>query len=161
MFEEILGLPAHVLVVHAVVVLVPLLALLAIAYVALPRWRHRLDWALGLLAVVAPVTAFVAVKSGEEFTDALVARGFQGPILDQIFEHSRYGDILFRCRACRWAWPSCCCCASTSGHPAGAAAAVAGHPGAGGRGRGASIAALVYVYLTGHSGAETVWGTTL
>ena len=24
-----------------------------------------------------------------------------------------------------------------------------------------SIAALVYVYLTGHSGAETVWGTTL
>lgn len=24
-----------------------------------------------------------------------------------------------------------------------------------------AIAALVYVYLTGHSGAEAVWGTTL
>ena len=30
MFEEILGLPVHVLVVHAVVVFVPLLAVLAI-----------------------------------------------------------------------------------------------------------------------------------
>lgn len=64
MFKEILGLPAHVLVVHAVVVLVPLLALLSAAYVALPRFRARLDWAVAILAVVAPVSAFVAVESG-------------------------------------------------------------------------------------------------
>ncbi|MET8552526.1 DUF2231 domain-containing protein [Micromonospora zamorensis] len=160
MFEEILGLPAHVLVVHAVVVFVPLLAVLAIAYVGLPRWRHRLDWALGLLAVAAPVTAFVAVKSGEVFTDALVARGFQGQILDQIFEHSRYGDILFRI-VVPLGIGAILLLVVTSGHPRVpqlpalvtpvlAVAVVA-----------LSIAALVYVYLTGHSGAEAVWGTTL
>ena len=46
MFREFNGLPLHVLVIHAVVVLVPLLALFAIAYGVLPRWRHRLDWAV-------------------------------------------------------------------------------------------------------------------
>ncbi|MEU8217421.1 DUF2231 domain-containing protein [Micromonospora taraxaci] len=160
MFEEILGLPVHVLVVHAVVVFVPLLAVLAIAYVGLPRWRHRLDWAVGLLAVVAPVTAFVAVKSGEVFTDALVARGFQGQILDQIFEHSRYGDILFRI-VVPLGIVAILLLVATSGHPRVpqlpglvtpvlTVATVA-----------LSIAALVYVYLTGHTGAEAVWGTTL
>ncbi|WP_410810206.1 DUF2231 domain-containing protein [Micromonospora sp. 067-2] len=160
MFEEILGLPAHVLVIHAVVVFVPLLAAVAIAYVGLPRWRHRLDWALGLLAVAAPLTAFLAVQSGEAFTDALVARGFQGKILDQIFEHSRYGDILFRI-VVALGIVAILLLVATSGHPRVprlpalvipvlAVAAVA-----------LSIAALVYVYLTGHSGAEAVWGTTL
>ncbi|MFI6264614.1 DUF2231 domain-containing protein [Micromonospora sp. NPDC051006] len=160
MFEEVLGLPLHVLVVHAVVVFVPLLAVLAVAYAALPRWRSRLDWATGILAVVAPVATFVAVQSGEAFTDALVARGFQGPILDQIFEHSRYGDILFRI-VVPLGILVLLLLVVTSGHPrvprlpalvtpvlAVAVVALAG-------------ASLVYVYLTGHSGAETVWGTTL
>ncbi|WP_165947260.1 DUF2231 domain-containing protein [Micromonospora sp. 15K316] len=160
MFEQILGLPVHVLVVHAVVVFVPLLALLAVAYVALPRWRRRLDWAVAILAVLAPITAFVAVESGEALNDALVARGFQGPILDQIFEHSRYGDILFRI-VVPLGIVVLLLLVSTSGHrrvpklptlvtPVLSVAVV-----------GLSIAALIYVWLTGHSGAETVWGTTL
>ncbi|MEV1014692.1 DUF2231 domain-containing protein [Micromonospora sp. NPDC049751] len=160
MFEKILGLPTHVFVVHAMVVFVPLLAVLAVAYVGLPRWRHRLDWALGILAVVTPVTAFVAVESGEALTDALVARGYQGQILDQIFEHSRYGDILFRI-VVPLGIVAIALLVATSGHPRVprlpalvtpvlAVAAVA-----------LSLAALVYVALTGHSGAEAVWGTTL
>ncbi|SCL55903.1 hypothetical protein GA0070606_2518 [Micromonospora citrea] len=160
MFKEILGLPAHVLVVHAVVVFVPLLALLASAYVALPRFRPRLDWAVAILAVVAPLTAFVAVESGEELTDAFVARGMQGPIVDQIFEHSRYGDILFR-YVLPLAVVSLLLLAVTSGHPRVrrlpswitpvlSVAVVA-----------LAVVSLVYVYLTGHSGAETVWGNTL
>ncbi|MDG4807755.1 hypothetical protein O7634_13440 [Micromonospora sp. WMMD1120] len=160
MFEEILGLPVHALVVHAVVVFVPLLAVLAVAYVGLPRWRRRLDWALGLLALAAPVTAYVAVKSGEALTDALVARGFQGPILDQIFEHSRYGDILFRI-VVPLGIAAILLLVATSDHPrlpplpalvtpVLAVAVVA-----------LSIAALSYVYLTGHSGATAVWGNTL
>ncbi|MEU4779866.1 DUF2231 domain-containing protein [Micromonospora sp. NPDC023633] len=160
MFKEILGLPAHVLVVHAVVVLVPLLALLSAAYVALPRFRSRLDWAVALLAVAAPVSAFVAVQSGEELTDAFVARGMQGPVLEQIFAHSRYGDILFR-----WVLPlavaTLLLLVATSGHrrvpklpswvtPVLSVAVVA-----------LGVVSIVYVYLTGHSGAETVWGNTL
>ncbi|MGK5738213.1 DUF2231 domain-containing protein [Micromonospora sp. URMC 103] len=160
MFEQILGLPVHVLVVHAVVVFVPLLALLGVAYVVLPRWRARLDWAVGILAVIAPVSAFFAVQSGEAFTDALVARGFQGPILDQIFDHSRYGDILFRI-VVPLGIVVLLLLVATSGHrrvprlpalvtPVLSVAVV-----------GLAVAALIYVYLTGHSGAETVWGTTL
>ncbi|MFC5923733.1 DUF2231 domain-containing protein [Micromonospora vulcania] len=160
MFEEILGLPAHVLVVHAVVVLVPLLAVLAIAYVALPRWRHRLDWALGLLAVAAPLTAFVAVESGEAFADALVARGFQGPILDQIFEHSRYGDILFRI-VVPLGIVAILLLVATSEHPRVPRLPALVVPVLGVAVVALSIAALVYVYLTGHSGATAVWSTTL
>ncbi|MER7590422.1 DUF2231 domain-containing protein [Micromonospora sp. NPDC127501] len=160
MFEEILGLPVHVLVIHAVVVFVPLLAVLAIGYVGLPRWRHRLDWALGLLAVAAPVTAYVAVKSGEALTDALVARGFQGPILDQIFEHSRYGDILLRV-VVPLGIVAILLLVATSGHPRVPQLPALVIPVLAVAAVGLSIAALVYVYLTGHSGAETVWGTTL
>ncbi|MCM0678568.1 hypothetical protein NCC78_28425 [Micromonospora phytophila] len=160
MFKEILGLPAHVLVVHAVVVFVPLLVLLSSAYVALPRFRPRLDWAVAILAVVAPVTAFVAVESGEELTDAFVARGLQGPIVQQIFDHSRYGDILFR-YVLPLAVAAVLLLVVTSGHPrvprlpswvtpALSVAVVA-----------LGVASLFYVYLTGHSGAEAVWGNTL
>ncbi|RKN43552.1 DUF2231 domain-containing protein [Micromonospora endolithica] len=160
MFEQIMGLPVHVLVVHAVVVFVPLLAVLSIAYVALPRFRSRLDWAVLGAAVVAPVTAWVAVESGERLTDVFTARGLQGPIVDQIFEHSRYGDLLFR-----YTLPlgigAIALLAVTSGHPrlpklpswltpALSVVVVA-----------LAAASLVYVYLTGHSGAEAVWGNTL
>ncbi|MFG3709759.1 DUF2231 domain-containing protein [Micromonospora sp. NPDC047730] len=160
MFKEILGLPAHVLVVHAVVVLVPLLALLSAAYVALPRFRPRLDWAVAILAVAAPVTAFVAVESGEELNDAFLARGMQGPIVDQILEHSRYGDLLFW-YALPLAVASLLLLVVTSGHPRVprlpswitpvlSVVVVA-----------LGVVSLVYAYLTGHSGAEAVWGNTL
>ncbi|MEU6074651.1 DUF2231 domain-containing protein [Micromonospora sp. NPDC047074] len=160
MFKEILGLPAHVLVVHAVVVLVPLLALLAVAYVALPRFRRRLDWAVAILAVVAPVSAFVAVESGEELNDAFVARGMQGPILAQISEHAGYGDILFR-----WVLPlavaSLLLLAVTSGHPRVSKLPSWVTPVLSVVVVALAVVSLVYVYLTGHSGAETVWGNTL
>ncbi|MDM4722370.1 hypothetical protein QTQ03_23300 [Micromonospora sp. WMMA1363] len=160
MFKEIQGLPVHALVVHAVVVFVPLLALLSIAYVALPRFRSRIDWAIVLLAVAAPVTAWVAVQSGEALTDVFVARGLQGPIVDQIFEHSRYGDLLFR-YVLPLAVAAVLLLVVTSGHPrvpklpfwATPALSVVVVVLAG--------VSLVYVYLTGHSGAEAVWGNTL
>jgi hypothetical protein len=160
MFKEILGLPAHVLVVHAVVVLVPLLALLSAAYVALPRFRRRLDWAVALLAVAAPVTAFVAVESGEELMDAFVGRGMQGPIVDQISEHSRYGDALF------WyvlplAVASLVLLALTSGHPRVPRLPSWATPVLSVVVVALGVASIVYVYLTGHSGAEAVWGNTI
>ncbi len=58
--ELIRGLPAHVLLVHAVVVLVPLSALLLVLAAALPTARRRLGVLLPLLAagclVLVPVT---------------------------------------------------------------------------------------------------------
>ena len=45
MFDQINGLPVHVLVLHAAVVFVPLLALGAVVYALVPRWRPRMGWA--------------------------------------------------------------------------------------------------------------------
>ena len=53
MFDRISGLPAHPLIVHAAVVLVPLLALGAIVYAVVPPLRKHFRWAVGLLAIAA------------------------------------------------------------------------------------------------------------
>ncbi len=65
MFDSVLGLPLHPLVVHAVVVLGPLGALAALAYAARPAWRTALRWPVLALAVITGVSAVVAAASGE------------------------------------------------------------------------------------------------
>ncbi|MET7468390.1 DUF2231 domain-containing protein [Micromonospora sp. NPDC005686] len=156
MFREINGLPLHVLVIHAAVVLVPLLALLAVGYGVLPRWRLRLGWAVAALAVVTPAVTWVATESGEELEETLRARGYPPEGLQKIHEHAEYGDTLF--------WFSLglgvaalLLLLSTSRFVAGrnvprwvpvvltVVVAVL------------AVFALVYVYLTGDSGAKMVW----
>ncbi|MFJ6199761.1 DUF2231 domain-containing protein [Micromonospora sp. NPDC092111] len=160
MFKEINGLPGHVLVVHAVVVFVPLLALLASAYGLMPRWRPRLAWAVVTLAVVTPVLAWVATESGEAFEEALAAKGYPPNLLAEIREHADYGETLL------WftvglAVAALLLLALTSGRVrtpnlpgwttwALTAVVVV-----------LAVVALVYVYLTGDSGAASVWGNTL
>lgn len=93
MFREFMGLPVHPLLIHAVVVFVPLLALVSLAYVALPRFRSRLDWAAVALAVGAPVSALFAKLSGEELKEVLVARNYPPEGIAKIEEHQGYGDL--------------------------------------------------------------------
>ncbi|GIG85583.1 DUF2231 domain-containing protein [Plantactinospora endophytica] len=95
MFREVMGLPAHALLVHAAVVFVPLLGLVATGYAVLPRFRSRLDWAAAVLAVVAPVSAFFAMQSGEELRDVLIAKNYGPEILQKVDEHQGYGDLTF------------------------------------------------------------------
>jgi hypothetical protein len=64
-FDTISGLPVHALVVHAVVVLLPLLSLVTIVFVIRPRWRRELPWAI-LGNVLALAATFVAKQSGEK-----------------------------------------------------------------------------------------------
>lgn len=67
--EELFGLPAHPLVVHAAVVLLPLAALMTLACAALPRARrHYAPVALGL-ALLATVAVGLAQGSGEELEE--------------------------------------------------------------------------------------------
>ncbi|MBF9127772.1 hypothetical protein I0C86_01985 [Plantactinospora sp. S1510] len=93
MFREFMGLPVHPLLIHAVVVFVPLLALVSVAYVVLPRFRSRLDWAAVALAVGAPVSALFAKLSGEELKEVLVARNYPPEGIAKIEEHQGYGDL--------------------------------------------------------------------
>ena len=59
------GLPAHVLLVHAVVVLVPLSALLVLLVGVWPAARRRWAVPAAVLAVVAAVAVPLATESGE------------------------------------------------------------------------------------------------
>jgi hypothetical protein len=94
-FDQINGMPVHALVIHAAVVFVPLLALVAIVYGVVPRWRAKVGWAAVLLAIAAPVTAWVSTQSGEALRDRLVANGMSGPPLAVIDDHMGYGELTF------------------------------------------------------------------
>jgi uncharacterized membrane protein len=88
-FDQISGLPVHVLVLHFAVVLIPLLALGAIVYAVVPRWRARIGWAVVLLAIIAPICAFVTRESGEKFYDRVKASPKGKEMLDQ---HMHFGN---------------------------------------------------------------------
>ncbi|GAA1232232.1 hypothetical protein GCM10009633_01590 [Janibacter melonis] len=90
MLDTVAGLPVHVLVIHAVVVLAPLAALAAAAYALVPRWRSALTWPTLSLAVVSALSAVVAASSGEALEGRLRALGLQDPALET---HTQAGDL--------------------------------------------------------------------
>lgn len=64
--EELFGLPAHPLVVHAAVVLLPLAAVATVVCAALPRYRRHFAPVVLVLALAATVAVGLAQGSGEE-----------------------------------------------------------------------------------------------
>lgn len=84
MFDTISGLPVHPLVVHAVVVLGPLVALGLVGYAVMPRWRIGLRWPLLGLAIVSALSAFTAVESGEKL---------EHRIGDPAYDHAEKGEL--------------------------------------------------------------------
>jgi hypothetical protein len=90
MFDTVSGLPVHALVVHAVVVLMPLMALVTIAFTIRPKWRPGLPWAiLGNLVTLG--AAYVAAESGEKLQARLSAQAGQAIAAD----HGELGAILY------------------------------------------------------------------
>lgn len=69
MLDTIRGVPAHALIVHATVVLLPLAALGAIAIAVLPPLRRRYGPAVGLLALVSLALVPLTTESGERLFD--------------------------------------------------------------------------------------------
>jgi hypothetical protein len=67
--EELFGLPAHPLVVHAAVVLLPLAALTTVVCAAVPRTRRSFAFVAVALALVALLAVGLAQGSGEELED--------------------------------------------------------------------------------------------
>lgn len=93
MFDEILGLPAHPLIIHFAVVLTPLLVATAAAYALLPRWRPSMWWAVVLLALAAPVTVFAAKESGESLKQARFATA-EGELGARVATHESFATPL-------------------------------------------------------------------
>lgn len=74
MFDVISGLPVHPLVVHAVVVLLPLMAVVTVIVAARAPWRGALRWVVVADALVL-VSAVVADQSGEVLQGRLSQAG--------------------------------------------------------------------------------------
>lgn len=153
MFDKFMGLPMHPLLVHAVVVMVPLLVLSSLAYLLLPRARVRLAWAAAFCAVTAPIAGFVSMKSGEALEQRLIRKGYPPEGLRRISEHAGYGELTFwftlglalvtvlliiltsrRAHLPTWVVPAL-----------GVVIAALG------------VAACVYVFLAGDTGARMLW----
>lgn len=90
-----MGLPAHPLLVHAAVVLVPLFIVVALGYALIPRLRPYLAWVAVALAIMAPGAALLAKLSGDAFRARMVREGTATPdFLPMIDEHRGFGTNL-------------------------------------------------------------------
>ena len=84
----------HVLIVPAAVVFVPLLALCAVLYAVVPKLRNRLGWVAALLALAAPVVAFVAMQSGKAFYDRKYG-DVPAEAVQNVQQHASFGTRTF------------------------------------------------------------------
>lgn len=71
MLESIGELPSHPLFVHAPVVMMPLLAIFALALVVRPIWRRRVGLALPVLSAGLALATVLAKESGEKLRGLL------------------------------------------------------------------------------------------
>ncbi len=83
----VFGLPVHVLVVHAVVVLIPLAVLGAVVIAVWPAARHRYRWPVLGLTAVGTIFVPVATETGDGLEHSL-------PESALISAHTQLGDQL-------------------------------------------------------------------
>lgn len=156
---ELLGLPLHPLLVHAVVVLLPLTALALLLAQFWPSARRRLGLLPALTALAMAGLVPLTAAAGRRLVETVGA-------LPGIEEHERLGQQLIpwslalaTMALTQWAWFRW----------GDEALRAAGHPG-GARALAVLLAVavavvatgcIVLVVLTGHSGASAVWGGTV
>ena len=71
MLDTLAGIPSHPLFVHAPVVLIPLVGLMAIALAFRPEWRATLRWWPSVAVGLSLIATFLAVGSGNAFDERL------------------------------------------------------------------------------------------
>lgn len=145
-FDLVFGLPVHPLVVHSAVVLVPLVAIAGIAMSYIPSFSRRYGKAVLILAIIAQLALFASKLSGESFEERLGK---------EVERHAELGEIapftfipLLILLYLRWRLDRE---GATTGSPAirrliSILLVIS------------ALVALIYIFLTGHSGADSVWG---
>ncbi|GAA1283639.1 DUF2231 domain-containing protein [Saccharothrix xinjiangensis] len=86
---KIFDLPAHPLLVHAVVVLLPLAAAGAVGLAAVPRWRRRYTWPLLGVTVAGVGSVPLAQWSGDQLHARFADLG--NPLIER---HASLGNDL-------------------------------------------------------------------
>ena len=145
-FDLVFGLPVHPLVVHSAVVLVPLVAIAGIAMSYIPSFSRRYGKAVLILAIIAQLALFASKLSGESFEERLGK---------EVERHAELGEFapftfipLLILLYLRWRLDRE---GATTGSPAirrliSILLVIS------------ALVALIYIFLTGHSGADSVWG---
>lgn len=155
---EINGLPAHPLIIHVAVVLIPIAAALAATYSLVPRWRWYTRWPMVGFAFAALAAVMFAYFSGKDFLE-------HRPELKSIVQpHQERAQILF------WLTIVFVGVVLLSAIALGGPSALAS--GRGARGRHApliewflmvmlvifAVALILMTFQTGEAGARMVWG---
>jgi hypothetical protein len=146
LFGSVAGLPLHPLVIHASIVLIPLVAIGALVMSYLPSFSRRYGKLILVIAIFAQVSLFLAKVTGEAFEE----------ILDKdMGNHAELGEIapfvtlpMVALIYLRWRL-------DRSGATVGSVwvrrltslALIL-----------ASLASIAVIVLVGHSGAQSVWG---
>lgn len=146
LFGSVAGLPLHPLVIHASIVLIPLVAIGALVMSYLPSFSRRYGKLILFIALFAQISLFLAKVTGEAFEE----------ILDKdMGNHAELGEIapfitlpMVALIYLRWRL-------DRSGATVGSVwvrrltslALIV-----------ASLASIAVIVLVGHSGAESVWG---
>lgn len=145
----VLGLPAHPLLVHAVVVLIPLAATGAVALAVRSRWNRPYGPLVAAAAVAGALAATVAMIAGEELQKVL---DVSPEYVERIAQHSQFGlgTVIA-------SWPFAVLAVAsvvldrrpgTSGTPARVVAGLSALAG---------LVALAFTVFAGHSGSASVW----
>lgn len=141
MFDTIAGLPLHPLVVHAVVVLLPLMAVLTVVVAVRKDLRERFSWwVVGANGVIF-LTTLVTKEAGESLQKSL-----GGQIAK---EHGELGSVL-PWFALFLALASAATAVANRNKALGPIAVVVSIV--------AAVAAVFWTVRTGDSGARAVWG---
>ncbi|MEV4415105.1 DUF2231 domain-containing protein [Catellatospora sp. NPDC049609] len=160
MFGEMFGLPAHPLLVHFGVVFGPLLIVASVLYALVPTLRRHLGWVVLALGVAAPAALWFAKLSGERLFQTLVDKGYPPQILSQVDLHKDHGDAAAWAGILLGGFAIALVLVSTSAakkpDTSGSKALIYGLSALT---IAAAVAAGYYIFLTGDSGAQAVWGT--
>lgn len=152
MFDTVLGLPVHALVVHFVVVLVPLAALGLVAVVVHPVWRRPYLPVVALIATAGLVMVPVATMSGKKLSARLNAGG---EVAKQIHNHQQMGRLVIYPVLAMWLLTLALLYLDRKQTPGRGVTIVAVLAVVG------AIAAAGQVTITGHLGSTAVWKCTI
>lgn len=144
MFDTFQGLPLHPLVLHATVVLLPLMCVLTVLVAVRPVLRAKYAWWVFGIDTLLVGLVYVTIKSGEYFERALNASA--NPL---VVRHQHLGHQLIWFALAMAVTALVVALLKDRGGPASMGATLITTV--------AALLLLIWVVRVGHSGAEAAW----